>query len=215
MGRAPVDNFKELIFPRARLADEASSRSIPFGRRDTDDGCPTHQWNQDEHAIRAVGLAETFKGKKAKTSRSTYDVCEVFSPSRVSKFAGQSGPRGGWSLDVAHVCAVTGRMWDALKPDDREWCRRMVHRDRPRLLVVCPPCTLFSRLQHLSPNGLPEVRCPERWRQAIEMVKFAVELCNIQRRAGRIRAPSHIHIMGGCSRAPAVDERARGIRVCP
>ena len=68
---------------------------------------------------------------------------------------------------------------------DREWCRRMVRRDKPQLLVVSPPCTLFSQLQNLSPYGLPERRRPHEWRKACEMVIFAVELCRMQQQAGR------------------------------
>ena len=112
-------------------------------------------------------------------------MCEVFSPSRLTSQAGLLGLRGGWALDVAHACSVTGRKWDCLKEEDRAWCRRMVYRDRPQLLVLSPPCTLFCQLQHLSPNGLPEVRCPEEWKRARAMVEFAVELCHIQKRAGR------------------------------
>ena len=70
-------------------------------------------------------------------------------------------------------CKVTGRVWDCLKEGDRDWARRMVHRDWPGLLVICPPCTLFSTLQNLSPNGLPPIPGPERWNEAVVMLEFA------------------------------------------
>ena len=66
-----------------------------------------------------------------------------------------------------------------------------IHEDKPELVVVCPPCTLFSSLQNLSPNGLPSKRCPERWKEALEMLKFAVEVCLIQHRAGRLFVFEH------------------------
>ena len=93
--------------------------------------------------------------------------------------------RGGWALDVAHVCKVTGRKWDCLDAGDRAWCKRMLRRDQPQLLVASPLCTLFSQLQNLSPNGLPPVRCPVERENAKLMVDFAVELCLIQTHAGR------------------------------
>ena len=123
--------------------------------------------------------------RRQRKRSSMYDICEVFSPARVVKIASLQGLKGGWSLDVATTCAVTGRKWDCQKSEDREWCRRMLHRDKPQMLLVSHPCTLFSQLQFLSPNGLPSIRCPKEWREAIIMVEFAVELCQIQRRAGR------------------------------
>ena len=61
----------------------------------------------------------------------------------------------------------------------------MLYRDRPQLWVVSPPCTFFSQLKNLSPNGLPAQRCPEDWENAKFMFRFAVGLCLIQKRAGQ------------------------------
>ena len=72
-----------------------------------------------------------------------------------------------------------------LLAEDRAWARRLVWKHKPQFLVVCPPCTLFSSLQNLSPNGLPAERCPQLWAEALMMLEFGIELCQIQRRAGR------------------------------
>ena len=53
------------------------------------------------------------------------------------------------------------------------------------MLILSPPCTLFNQLQQLSPYGLPAERCLEKWREALVMLQFAIELCEIQRAAGR------------------------------
>ena len=103
----------------------------------------------------------------------------------MTSHASEQGLRGGWALDIEHVCKITGKTWNCLEEVDRAWRRRMVYRDRPKLLIVSPSCTLFSQLQNPSPNGLPEKRCPEAWNQAKLMVEFAVELCLMQKRAGR------------------------------
>ena len=112
-------------------------------------------------------------------------MCEVFSVPRISDKAKELKLKGGWSLDCKAVCGVTGRKWDCLRPEDREWARKLVRRDKPKCLVLSPPCTLFSQLQHLSPNGLPWRRCPKEWKDALVMLEFAVELCEMQRDAGR------------------------------
>ena len=99
--------------------------------------------------------------------------------------ATKRGLRGGWSLDLSQPCTHTGKTWNCLKEEDRQWAKRRLYADKPELLVVCPPCTLFSSLQNLSPNGLPEKRCPDRWQEALLMLRFSVELCLIQNRSGR------------------------------
>ena len=153
-------------------------RSDANGLACADDGSPGSYNN--EHAVRQP-YPET--SKKRSTSR--YDVCEVFSPARVSATAKKHGLRGGWSLDLSQTCQITGRKWNCLVPEDREWARRMIYRDKPELLIVCPPCTLFSSLQNLSPYGLPPKRCPEKWNEALVMLRFAVDLCKLQHAAGR------------------------------
>ena len=59
----------------------------------------------------------------------------------------------------------------------------MLRRDKPGLLVASPPCTLFSALQHLA--GDTSRRNEEAWKDAVEMVNFAVRMCREQMRAGR------------------------------
>ena len=127
---------------------------------------------------------ETRKVKKGKHG-SVYDVCEIFSPPQISRVASRQGLRAGWSLDLSTECPITGRKWDCRSAEDRAWVRKMVWRDKPKLLIVCPPCTLFSQLHYLSPNGIPPVRCPELWAEAMMMLEFSIEMCRIQSRACR------------------------------
>ena len=147
------------------LSDD-SGRSSPSGRRSTDDGSPVRLQKNDQESKKAAGHVETCEARQLRKSQGVYDVCEVFSPARLTAQCAKFGLRGGWALDVAHNCTVTGRKWDCLIAEDRDWCKRMVYRDKPQLLVVSPPCTLFSQLQNLSPHGLPEVRCPDAYAEA-------------------------------------------------
>ena len=113
---------------------------------------------------------------------SKYDVCEMFSPPRMASMAAKMGLRGGWSLDVAASCPKTQRVWNLLQ-DARE-AKRLLQQDAPGLLIMSPPCTLFSSFQNLCTNGLPEARCPKQWQEAIEMVICSVEMARVQMRQG-------------------------------
>ena len=51
-----------------------------------------------------------------------YDICELFSPARVTKAAAAAGLRGGWSLDLNHVDPITGCTWDLSTEKDQGRC---------------------------------------------------------------------------------------------
>jgi site-specific DNA-cytosine methylase len=53
----------------------------------------------------------------------------------------------------------------------------MIRRDCPTVLVVSPPCTAFS----IANQGEVD---PATLAGATEMIRFAMEVCDMQRRAG-------------------------------
>ena len=163
-------------------SDRVSPRSGAIGPATNDDGS-TGNFKIDD-AMRHP-QTETRKASRRKQRGSSYDICEMFSPPRIARWAKRQGLVGGWSLDLSSACPVTGRAWDCRKEEDRAWARRMLYRDRPNMLVLCPPCTLFSQLQNLAPGGLPPERCPEKWSEALMFLEFAIEMCRIQQRGGR------------------------------
>ena len=77
--------------------------------------------------------------------RVTYDACEAFSPHRVTEMARQKGMEGGWSLDFKVEDPILGRQCDFRVLQDQATAREILHRDKPRVLIVCPPCTLMSQ----------------------------------------------------------------------
>ena len=89
-------------------------------------------------------------------------------------------------MDIAVECLITGRTWDLREPKDIAKAKEMLRKDRPRLLVVSPPCTLFNNLQNLS--GGPD---PARLAEAIQMFEVAIDMCIQQARQGGIFVLEH------------------------
>ena len=93
----------------------------------TDDGSPGHYILED--AKRHPQTETRRKEKKKEKKGSSYDICEMFSPPRIARWAKKQGLVGGWSLDLSTPCPITGRVWDCRQAADRDWARRMVYRD--------------------------------------------------------------------------------------
>ena len=118
------------------------------------------------------------KKEVEKMDRSRYDICEVFSPPRVCVVASDHGLRAGWSLDVKTRDPITGSCYDLRNPKDQKEVKNMIRRDCPTVLVVSPPCTAFS----IANQGEID---PQTLAGAIEMVRFSMDICEMQHRAGR------------------------------
>ncbi len=111
-----------------------------------------------------------------KTSR--YDVCEVFSPPRICPVATEQGLRGGWSIDMAVPEPGTKRRFDLRNQRDQNEVKRRIRRDGPTVVVVSPPCTAFS----IANQGEVD---KQTLSAAVEMIRFSLEICELQHRAGR------------------------------
>ncbi len=72
----------------------------------------------------------------------------------------------------------TGRSYDLRNLKDQQVVKKTLKRDRLTVLVVSPPCTAFS-ISHqgdIAPHVLAG---------AVEIIRFSMELCNLQHKAGR------------------------------
>ena len=107
-----------------------------------------------------------------------YDVCDVFSPPRMCAAANRHGLRGGWSIGMAVSDPSTGRKYDLRDSMDQGEVKRLIRRDCPTVLVVSPPCTAFS----IANQGEVDKRVLAG---AIEMIRFSIEICELQHRSGR------------------------------
>ena len=124
----------------------------------------------------SVKIPHKHENKRVDTRR--FDVCEVFFPPRVCPVATEQGARGGWSLDISVNGPGSGRSFDLRSSKDQKEARRMITRDQPTVLIVSPPCTAFS----IANQGEID---PQTLAGAIEMIRFWIELCKLQHRAGR------------------------------
>ena len=124
-----------------------------------------------------IGLERMYEDR-GRRQRGCYDVVEVFSPPRICARARERGLRGGWSLDWMTTDPITGMKWDLRLPRIQQKVMDMLRRDRPDMVIACPPCTLFSQLQTLT--GDPKERVPEKLLETVCLVDFAVKVCEEQ-----------------------------------
>ena len=116
----------------------------------------SRQQANDDHGEELLKMVE-------KKNRGRYDVVEIFSPPRMCQRACERQMRGGWSLDWSVMDPVANKIWYLGMKENQMEVLRMIRRDRPRLLIACPPCTLFSKLQFI--EGDPEIHRPENGRR--------------------------------------------------
>ena len=111
-------------------------------------------------------------------------VAEAFSPPRMAVAAGKQGFKVGWSLDKETKDTISRRSWELTNQKDQQETIKRLKRDKPILLSISPPCTLYSPLQNLNPRkGSREWQ--QRFREAQEMLRFAMVLAKIQVDEGR------------------------------
>ena len=101
---------------------------------------------------------------------------ERFCPPRVCKRALECGLRRGWSLDAKCSHPVTEMPWDLgdEKVQAKWW--KMLRRDKPLVVGLSPPCTLFSALLNLRETSIPE----DEMKRAIAHVRLCVDVAKYQ-----------------------------------
>ena len=84
------------------------------------------------------------------------DVSEIFSPPRVLPHASALGLRSGWSMDIAEVDPWSGEKWDLADRKNQARVIKLISQYKPEVLVLSPPCTMFSSLQYLNKQKCSE-----------------------------------------------------------
>lgn len=101
------------------------------------------------------------------------DVAEIYSPCRVLAHTSTLSLRGELSVDK-----LTG--WDLNTECDRKRLARTLAQRRPRVLVLSPPCTMFSALQATNWFRMQRQSREARWEEAIVHLQLTVFLCTWQ-----------------------------------
>jgi hypothetical protein len=125
----------------------------------------------------ATELMELFLVHGVSPEMAKAKVVELYSPPRVTRQLGRVHSlhlAAGSTFDL--VADAHGKVWDFLRADDRERCRRQLAREKPYLVIGSPPCTQYSRLQNLN-RGRGDPRELQRKRtEAKVLLDFAVEV---------------------------------------
>ena len=105
-------------------------------------------------------------------------IMEIYSPPRVNQQAEKFGFQPAGSLDLTNG-------WDFTKANHRKRALDLIRDLCPILVILSPPCATFSQLRNLSnyKRAPQQVRAEEA--EGLLHLEFAVQIANIQRRAGR------------------------------
>jgi hypothetical protein len=114
------------------------------------------------------------------------DLVEFFSPPRLVPIARISGLKAELSCDLQ-----TG--WDLMMESHQRRALAELHRRRPVVLVVSPPCTLWSPLMDSNWLRMGEPLKTLRMKQGTQLLAFAMHACKIQKDAGRFFVFEHPH----------------------
>ncbi len=128
------------------------------------------------------------KNRRQRRSMQGYgkDVAEIYSPPRVTKIASDMGLRPAWALDLTQVDPADGLPWDFSSKVKRRRARELLEADKPLMLIACPMCGHFSTLMNWNYASMSQEKAEEMLKAAMQHLKFALELCLVQYRAGRL-----------------------------
>lgn len=108
----------------------------------------------------------------------TVDLVEVFSVPRITPVAHRKGLRSMGSFDIENG-------WDFLKAENRKRFLQKLDEQKPRVVVVCPPCTMFSLLQSLNRVRMDPKVYARRMIEAKILWNYAIQICQWQHDHGR------------------------------
>ena len=111
-------------------------------------------------------------------------VAEVFSPPRVNAVGKQLGFQDGGNFDLQ-----TG--WDLRQPRQRAEMWKHLKRAQPTLVILCPPCTMFSKLQELNYPKMDGHKVLVLLAEAVDHVELAALVAEWQVRQGRYFVYEH------------------------
>ena len=112
------------------------------------------------------------------------DFSEVYSPPRVAELAGKVGLQFGSALDFT-TTDEEGNPWDFILASQRAKAVRLLEAEKPLMLVACPMCGPFSSLNYWNYQKSDEKTVRQKLECPLTHLKFSLELCIRQCKAGR------------------------------
>ena len=106
---------------------------------------------------------------------SKVDVAEIYSPPRMTAMAHSLGQKAGSAMDLTTV-DEDGMPWDFSVTSNQKKAMKILEEERPWLLVVSPPCTMFSTLQNLTLEKRDADEVRKQLKEAVKHLTFAVYL---------------------------------------
>ena len=90
-------------------------------------------------------------------------------------------------MDLTSIDESDNEPWDFSRPEKRARAREVLLRDKPFMLIASPMCTAFCMLQeHCNYPKMEQSEVEQLVKEAVAHLRFALELCTIQHRAGRL-----------------------------
>ena len=112
------------------------------------------------------------------------DCSEVYSPPRVTELAGKVGLQSGSALDLT-TDDEEGNPWDFNLASQRAKAVKLLEAEKPLMLVACPMCGPFSSLNYWNYQKSDTCTVQQKLESALTHLKFSLELCVRQYKAGR------------------------------
>ena len=117
-------------------------------------------------------------------------MAEVFSPPRLTVRFARHRLRQGLSADINEPGQLSNRTFGLLKTTDRIALMTWIKKKKPKFIMLCPPCRMFSTLQSWNRRrGTPQWITD--YTEAVSLLEFACEVMRVQMNAGRYFAFEH------------------------
>ena len=104
-------------------------------------------------------------------------LSEVFCPPRITKILRKRGYDVGTSFDL-----LTG--WDLSKPEERKAMWKALREERPEVILACPPCKAFSRMQAVNWGRMDPKKRVHLLQTGRERLHLAIAVLRWQLRRG-------------------------------
>ncbi len=143
--------------------------------------------------IERLSKTTKLKARKLKPMRrpdmkhnGTHDIAEIDSPPRVTSMAKTMGMKPGFALDLTGD-DDDGTPWDFSVESKRKRAMEKLKHEEPFMLVASPMCAKFCALQTLfNYPRMTKAQVTEEIAEAMTHLKFTLEMCLTQHRAGRL-----------------------------